>query len=71
MTRLVHAAIALFVVSGASVAQVPLTYPGRSQGPGQQAVDTAACYADANKTTRVNIARESQRPPAPGKAAAA
>ncbi|AUT68174.1 MULTISPECIES: hypothetical protein [Paraburkholderia] len=70
MTRFAHAAIALFVVSGASVAQQPLTYPGRSQSPGQQAVDNAACYADANKTTKVNMAHESQRPPPPGKAAA-
>ncbi|MBN3759151.1 hypothetical protein G3N95_40020, partial [Paraburkholderia sp. Tr-20389] len=69
MRRFAHAAIALFVVSGASVAQQPLTYPGRSQGPAQQAVDTAACYADANKTTHVNMAHESQRPPPPGKTA--
>ncbi|HWT39591.1 MAG TPA: hypothetical protein VN289_25125 [Paraburkholderia sp.] len=69
MRRFAHAAIALFVVSGASVAQQPLTYPGRSQGPGQQAVDTAACYADANKTTHVNMAHESQRPPPPSKVA--
>ncbi|CAD6557620.1 hypothetical protein ACFQ3P_30060 [Paraburkholderia sabiae] len=69
MRRFAHAAIALFIVSGASVAQQPLTYPGRSQGPAQQAVDTAACYADANKTTHVNMAHESQRPPPPSKVA--
>jgi hypothetical protein len=71
MRRFAHAAFALFVVSGAAVAQQPMIYPGRSQGPGQQAIDTAACYADANKTTHVNMARESQRPPPPGEAAKA
>lgn len=71
MRRFAHAAFALIVMSGAAVAQQPLTYPGRSQAPGQQAIDTAACYADANKTTHVNMTHESQRPPPPGKAAQA
>jgi hypothetical protein len=70
MRRFAHAAIALLAVSGASLAQQPMTYPGRSQSAGQQSVDTAACYAMANQTTHVNMARESQRPPPPGKAAA-
>ncbi|MEM5385143.1 hypothetical protein VSR68_16280 [Paraburkholderia phymatum] len=69
MRRFTHAAIALLFISGASVAQQPMTVPGRSQSPGQQTIDSALCYADANKTTHVNMARESQRPPPPDQAA--
>jgi hypothetical protein len=53
----------LLVTCGAAFAQQPLTLPGRSQSSGQQAVDNAACYAYANQTTKVNMARESQTPP--------
>jgi hypothetical protein len=57
------AGLALLAASGAAFAQQPLTLPGRSQSSGQQAVDNAACYAYANQTTKVNMARESQTPP--------
>ncbi|MPW21160.1 hypothetical protein GCT13_30855 [Paraburkholderia sp. CNPSo 3157] len=69
MRRFTHAAIALLFISSASVAQQPMTVPGRSQSPGQQTIDSALCYADANKTTHVNMAHESQRPPPPNQAA--
>ncbi|SAK46681.1 hypothetical protein [Caballeronia ptereochthonis] len=57
------AGIALLAACGAASAQQPLTLPGRSQSSWQQSVDTAACYAFANQTTKVNMARESQAPP--------
>ncbi|WP_175941632.1 hypothetical protein [Caballeronia sp. BCC1704] len=57
------AGIALLVGSCAALAQQPMTLPGRSQSAGQQAVDNAACYAYANQTTKVNMARESQAAP--------
>jgi hypothetical protein len=57
------AGLALLAACGAAFAQQPLTLPGRSQSSGQQAVDNAACYAYANQTTKVNMARESQTPP--------
>jgi hypothetical protein len=58
-----YAGIALLAACGAAFAQQPLTVPGRSQSAWQQSVDTAACYAYANQTTKVNMARESQTPP--------
>jgi hypothetical protein len=58
-----YAGLALLVASGAALAQQPLTLPGRSQTTGQQAVDNAACYAYANQTTKVNMAREPQTAP--------
>ncbi|VXC75456.1 conserved exported hypothetical protein [Burkholderia sp. 8Y] len=57
------AGIALLAGSCAALAQQPLSLPGRSQSAGQQAVDNAACYAYANQTTKVNMARESQSAP--------
>jgi hypothetical protein len=54
--------LGLMVVSGAAHAWQPLAYPIRSQSPYQQSVDTATCYAEANKT-KVDIRRESQIPP--------
>ncbi|WP_050455246.1 hypothetical protein [Candidatus Burkholderia verschuerenii] len=57
------AGLALLATCGTAFAQQPLTLPGRSQSSGQQAVDNAACYAYANQTTKVNMARESQTPP--------
>jgi hypothetical protein len=57
------AGIALLAASGAALAQQPLTLPGRSQSAGQQAVDNAACYAYANQTTRIVMAREPQTAP--------
>lgn len=63
--------IVLSLASGAAVAQQPLTFPGRSQTAGQQAVDTATCYAWANQKTHVNMAHESQRPPPPDKSTGA
>jgi hypothetical protein len=57
------AGIALLVGSCAAFAQQPATLPGRSQSPGQQAIDNSACYAYANQTTKVNVAREAQTPP--------
>ncbi|SAL63816.1 hypothetical protein AWB68_03447 [Caballeronia choica] len=57
------AGTALLVASGAALAQQPMTVPGRSQSTGQQAVDNAACYAYANETTRVVMAREPQTAP--------
>jgi hypothetical protein len=58
-----YAGIALLAACGAAFAQQPLTVPGRSQSPWQQSVDNAACYAYANQTTKVNMAREAQTPP--------
>ncbi len=64
MTMPFHTATAcLFAIASASVlAQQPMTLPYRSQNGGQQAVDTAACYAEANQKTHVVMARESQAP---------
>ncbi|MFL9914497.1 hypothetical protein PQR75_03600 [Paraburkholderia fungorum] len=58
-----YTALALWVFSSAAFAWQPLTYPIRSQGAYQRSIDTAMCYAAANKQTKVNIAHESQLPP--------
>lgn len=58
-----YTALTLWVFSSAAFAWQPLTYPIRSQGAYQRSVDTAMCYAAANKQTKVNIAHESQLPP--------
>ncbi|WP_345813050.1 hypothetical protein AAGS40_02840 [Paraburkholderia sp. PREW-6R] len=58
-----YTAITLAVFSSAAFAWQPLTYPVRSQSPYQRSIDTATCYAMANKQTKVNIAHESQLPP--------
>ena len=55
--------LTLLVFSSAALAWQPLTYPIRSQSPYQRSIDTAMCYAAANKQTKVNIAHESQLPP--------
>jgi hypothetical protein len=58
-----YAGFALLVTCGAALAQQPLTLPGRGQSTGQKAVDNAACYAYANTTTKVVMAREPQTVP--------
>ncbi|MEZ0602666.1 hypothetical protein ACAX43_11035 [Paraburkholderia sp. IW21] len=58
-----YTALTLWVFSSAAFAWQPLTYPVRSQSAYQRSVDTALCYAAANKQTKVNIAHESQLPP--------
>jgi hypothetical protein len=58
-----YAGFVLLATCGAAFAQQPLTLPGRAQSSGQQAVDNAACYAFANQTTKVNMAREPQTAP--------
>ncbi|MFM0556111.1 hypothetical protein P0D69_34845 [Paraburkholderia sediminicola] len=58
-----YTVLTLLVFSSAALAWQPLTYPIRSQSPYQRSIDTAMCYATANKQTKVNIAHESQLPP--------
>ncbi|WP_236001972.1 hypothetical protein [Paraburkholderia elongata] len=58
-----HIALTVWVFSNAAFAWQPLTYPIRSQGAYQRSIDTAMCFATANKETKVNIAREPQIPP--------
>ncbi|WP_240975763.1 hypothetical protein [Paraburkholderia aromaticivorans] len=58
-----YTVLTLLVFSSAAFAWQPLTYPIRSQSPYQRSIDTAMCYAAANKQTKVNIAHESQIPP--------
>ncbi|WP_106284411.1 hypothetical protein [Paraburkholderia sp. BL25I1N1] len=55
--------LTLLAFSSAAFAWQPLTYPIRSQSPYQRSVDSAMCYATANKQTKVNIVREPQIPP--------
>ncbi|ASL43377.1 hypothetical protein bAD24_I07795 [Burkholderia sp. AD24] len=55
--------VTLVVFSSAAFGWQPLVYPIRSQSPYQRSIDTATCYAAANKQTKVNIAHESQIPP--------
>jgi hypothetical protein len=43
-------------------AQRPLTFPLRSQSPGEQSIDSAFCYGQAKKQTGVDITRQPQRP---------
>lgn len=57
-----YTVLTLLVVSSAAYAWQPLTYPIRGQSYSQRSIDTALCYAEANKT-KVNIVRESQIPP--------
>ncbi|MFM0152614.1 hypothetical protein [Paraburkholderia sediminicola] len=59
----IYTALTLWVFSSAAFAWQPLTYPIRSQSAYQRSIDTAMCYATANKQTKVNIAHESQLPP--------
>ncbi|MFM0335458.1 hypothetical protein [Paraburkholderia fungorum] len=58
-----YTALTLSVISSAAFAWQPLTYPIRSQSAYQQSIDTAMCYAAANKQTKVNMVHESQIPP--------
>ncbi len=58
-----YTALTLWVFSSAAFAWQPLIYPIRSQSAYQRSIDTAMCYAAANKQTKVNIAHESQLPP--------
>ncbi|WP_084515529.1 hypothetical protein [Burkholderia sp. WSM2230] len=53
----------LMAVSNAAFAWQPLVYPVRSQSAYQRSIDSAMCYATANKQTKINIAREPQTPP--------
>jgi hypothetical protein len=59
----IYIALMVGVFSSAAFAWQPLVYPVRSQSAYQRSVDTAMCYAAANKQTKVNIAHESQLPP--------
>jgi hypothetical protein len=58
-----YTVLTLMVVSSTAFAWQPLTYPVRSQSPYQRSIDTAMCYAQANKQTNVDMRRESQIPP--------
>ncbi|RKE26229.1 hypothetical protein B0G76_7841 [Paraburkholderia sp. BL23I1N1] len=58
-----YIALTIGVFSSAAFAWQPLTYPIRSQSAYQRSIDTAMCYATANRETKVNIAHESQLPP--------
>ena len=58
-----YTVLALIAVNNAAFAWQPLTYPIRSQSPYERSVDSALCYAQANKQTKVNTVRESQIPP--------
>ncbi|MCX4173920.1 MULTISPECIES: hypothetical protein [Paraburkholderia] len=58
-----YTALTLSVLSSAAFAWQPLIYPIRSQSAYQRSIDTAMCYATANKQTKINIAHESQLPP--------
>lgn len=58
-----YTALTLSVFSSAAFAWQPLIYPIRSQSAYQRSIDTAMCYAAANKQTKINIAHESQLPP--------
>ncbi|SOE68251.1 hypothetical protein SAMN05446635_3253 [Burkholderia sp. OK233] len=58
-----YTALTLWVFSSAAFAWQPLIYPIRSQSAYQRSIDTAMCYATANKQTKINIAHESQLPP--------
>ncbi|MFM0559350.1 hypothetical protein [Paraburkholderia sediminicola] len=59
----IYTALTLWVFSSAAFAWQPLIYPIRSQSAYQRSIDTAMCYATANKQTKINIAHESQLPP--------
>jgi hypothetical protein len=59
-----YTVLTLMVVSNAALAWQPLTYPVQSQSPYQRSIDTATCFAHANKT-KIDIKREPQIPPRP------
>ncbi|WP_233828410.1 hypothetical protein [Paraburkholderia sp. ZP32-5] len=64
-----YTVLTLLVTSSAAFAWQPLTYPIRSQSPYERGVDTALCYAEASRVSKVNIVREPQIPPRPAPAA--
>ena len=64
-----YTVLTLLVTSTAAFAWRPVTYPIRSQSPYERGVDNAMCYAEANRVSGVNMARESQIPPRPTPAA--
>jgi len=64
-----YTVLTLIATSSAVFAWQPLTYPIRSQSPYARSVDTALCYAEATRVSKVNIVRESQIPPRPTPAA--
>ncbi|KAA1002590.1 hypothetical protein FVF58_37340 [Paraburkholderia panacisoli] len=57
-----YTVLTLLVCSSTAFAWQPLTYPIRSQSPYRRSVDTALCYAEATRVTKVNIVREPQIP---------
>jgi hypothetical protein len=57
-----YTVLTLLVTSTAAFAWRPVTYPIRSQSPYERGIDNAMCYAEANRTTGVNMAHESQIP---------
>jgi hypothetical protein len=59
------AGLAALLLSGTALAQQPLAFPMRSQSPGQQTMDSAACYGWANQHTKISMARQSQEPVRP------
>ncbi|MFM0036723.1 hypothetical protein PQQ73_11225 [Paraburkholderia strydomiana] len=59
-----YTVLTLMVVSNAALAWQPLTYPVQSQSPYRRSIDTALCFAQANRT-KVDIKREPQIPPRP------
>jgi hypothetical protein len=64
-----YTVLTLLVTSSAAFAWQPLTYPIRSQSPYQRGVDTALCYSEASRISKVDIVREPQIPPRPTPAA--
>ncbi|MFL9963422.1 hypothetical protein PQR02_20600 [Paraburkholderia sediminicola] len=56
-----YTVLTLLVCSSTAFAWQPLTYPIRSQSAYERSVDTAMCYAAANRT-KVDIKREPQIP---------
>jgi|GEM_PF-622353 len=60
-----YTVLTLIATSSAAFAWQPLTYPIRSQSPYARGVDTALCYAEATRVSKVNIVHESQIPPRP------
>ncbi|SIO59204.1 hypothetical protein SAMN05444172_3905 [Burkholderia sp. GAS332] len=58
-----YTVLTIGVFSSSAFAWQPLVYPIRSQSAYQRSIDTAMCYATANKQTKINIAHESQLPP--------
>ncbi|OLL32972.1 hypothetical protein BTH42_03250 [Burkholderia sp. SRS-W-2-2016] len=64
-----YTVLTLLATSSAAFAWQPLTYPMRSQSPYERGVDSALCYAEASRVSKVNIVREPQIPARPAPAA--